>query len=246
MTTTLTLADLDTSGSWRHLDVSERLLADYRACTGWAGEASPDGVLSVIGRLFTDRKVLPPGGVLVETGLHVHNDLRFGLHRARVDMQRAGERNDRVRVRGRITLAGGRLTVAGVDFLAGLAGQDVTPTHEQSQIYLLIPDQAAAWSYLSNDHNPLHFDADFARACGFQRPRVTGALLLALSCSTLQAAPSSADGPRQIRMRFRRPIPVGTEVTVYTDGSSLQVTHVGQDIGDVQVDGHWGMGEEST
>ncbi len=122
----------------------------------------------------------------------------------------------------------------------------MTPAHEQSQTYMLTADQVATWLCLSNDHNPLHFDADFARACGFQGPLVPGALLLALACDTLQAAPSSADGPRQIRMRFRCPIPVGAELTVHTDDSSLRVTHVGQDIGDVKVDGQSGTGEEST
>ncbi len=96
MTTTLTLDDLDTNGTWRDVDVSERLLADYRTCTGWAGDDSLIGVLPVIGRLaHTDAKVLPPGGVLVVIGLRVRHDLRPGLHRTRMDVQRVGERNDR-------------------------------------------------------------------------------------------------------------------------------------------------------
>jgi acyl dehydratase len=75
-------------------------------------------------------------------------------------------------------------------------------------------DQPAttAWATVADDHNPLHLDATFAAQTRFEHPIVHGSLLFALVCDALQAA--GAETARTLVVRFRAPVPVGSEVTV--------------------------------
>jgi len=72
----------------------------------------------------------------------------------------------------------------------------------------------AAFAALSGDYNPLHTDADFARARGFPGPVVFGGLLLAKVSQLIGMRLPGRDAIWSgVAMRFHRPLFVGDEAT---------------------------------
>jgi len=66
------------------------------------------------------------------------------------------------------------------------------------------------WADVVDDHNPLHLDPAYAATTRFGTPVVHGSLLFALVCDAVQEAGAGDD----LRVRFRAPVPVGSEVAV--------------------------------
>ena len=76
--------------------------------------------------------------------------------------------------------------------------------------FTVTPDEMDRFAELSGDDNPLHRDADFARAHGFAGPVVYGALLVAKVSRLLS---TRLPGPgcvwHSLTIRFRGPLGVG-------------------------------------
>lgn len=75
-------------------------------------------------------------------------------------------------------------------------------------------DQLRKWGELSEDFNPLHFDADFCRDTPFGRRVVFGALALAQAQTCVAAR---TDSPVSIHVRFVAPMPVGETLAITLD-----------------------------
>jgi len=75
-------------------------------------------------------------------------------------------------------------------------------------------DMVTAYGRINGDNNRLHYDADAARAAGFARPIVHGALTAAVLSQACQAyfGPSWRT-TGYLRVRFRRPLLVDDTVT---------------------------------
>ena len=63
----LSIADIDTGGSWHPLDAGADLLTAYCAATGWTSDLPAVGCSIIAARLALTRggRPLPPGGVLL-------------------------------------------------------------------------------------------------------------------------------------------------------------------------------------
>lgn len=100
----------------------------------------------------------------------------------------------------------------------------------------------ARWADLARDHNPLHLDPHFAAGTRFGVPIAHGHLLACVVLDELQAVLGSrlVDGG-EIDVRFRAPVPVGSELTVDlmntgdAEGTTPQVRCEGIDVLDVSV-----------
>jgi acyl dehydratase len=81
---------------------------------------------------------------------------------------------------------------------------------------IITADDVARWARVAADDNPLHLDAEFAARTRFGRPIVHGSLLFALVSDAVQEADGrlTAAGGGELRVRFRAPVPVGSEVTL--------------------------------
>jgi 3-hydroxybutyryl-CoA dehydratase len=88
-----------------------------------------------------------------------------------------------------------------------------------------------AFRALSGDHNPIHHDAEFARARGFAGPIVYGGLIVAAVSRLLG---SHLPGPgcvwHSLKMEFRSPLGVGEAALV--EG---RVVHVNPDVGTLRL-----------
>ncbi|MFJ2897427.1 MaoC/PaaZ C-terminal domain-containing protein [Streptomyces sp. NPDC087218] len=86
---------------------------------------------------------------------------------------------------------------------AGPPGEPATVTHE------LTPDGIRAYAHASGDLNPIHLDADAARAAGFENVIAHGMSVVALVCEEI--ADRYADGDiarvRAVSGRFSAPVP---------------------------------------
>lgn len=103
-------------------------------------------------------------------------------------------------------------------------------------------DAVARWADLARDHNPLHLDPDFAAGTRFGVPIAHGHLLACVVLDELQEALGSSlvDGG-EVDVRFRAPVPVGSEMTVDlvdtgdVKGGKPRVRCQGADVLDVAV-----------
>jgi acyl dehydratase len=86
-------------------------------------------------------------------------------------------------------------------------------------------EDVTAFARLSGDENPVHLDADAARAAGFDREIVHGVLVVSLISRLLGTV---LPGPGTIllgqELRYRRPVYPGDRVR-----ASVEVTHVRDD-----------------
>ncbi|MDG4864122.1 MaoC/PaaZ C-terminal domain-containing protein [Streptomyces sp. T-3] len=93
---------------------------------------------------------------------------------------------------------------------AGPVGEPTTVTHE------LTPDSIRGYAHASGDLNPIHLDADAARAAGFDTVIAHGMSVVALVCEDI--ADRYADGDiarvRAVGGRFSAPVPPGVPLDV--------------------------------
>lgn len=75
-------------------------------------------------------------------------------------------------------------------------------------------DDVARWARVTDDDNPLHLDAEFAARTRFGRPIIHGSLLFALISDAVQEADAGLTALGELRVRFRTPVPVGSEVAL--------------------------------
>uniref|UniRef100_A0A914HE02 MaoC-like domain-containing protein n=1 Tax=Globodera rostochiensis TaxID=31243 RepID=A0A914HE02_GLORO len=77
-------------------------------------------------------------------------------------------------------------------------------------------DQAALYRLGSNDLNPLHIDANFAKMAGFQRPILHGLCTLGISCRLILQAfgQGLAQNLRSVKVRFSAPVEPGQTLVV--------------------------------
>jgi len=94
------------------------------------------------------------------------------------------------------------------------------------------PDAARAYAALTQDWNPIHLDADFARQAGFDKPIVHGTMALNL---LVQAVAQGSDGALRIAdldIRFSAPTWIGQSLTaqgVRTTGAEYAVSVTADD-----------------
>lgn len=102
---------------------------------------------------------------------------------------------------------------------------------------VLSADDVARWAEVADDRNPLHLDAAFAATTRFERPIVHGSLLFALVADALQAADErSMQAGAQLRMRFRAPVPVGSQITLEVRSGNLRLLVGGDEPVTITVD----------
>ena len=79
---------------------------------------------------------------------------------------------------------------------------------------IVTAEDVLRWARVTEDDNPLHLDAEFAAGTRFGRPIVHGSLLFALVADAIQEADeeSTSAGGGELRIRFKAPVPVGSEV----------------------------------
>lgn len=70
----------------------------------------------------------------------------------------------------------------------------------------------AAYAALSNDHNPLHLDAEFAAQTPFGQPIAHGAMALDLLLNAIEDTFGPA-GSEVMDVRFTAPVKVGERIT---------------------------------
>jgi len=76
--------------------------------------------------------------------------------------------------------------------------------------FVITPEDMSAYASLSGDHNPLHHDADFARARGFEGPVVYGGLLVgAVSRLLGERLPGPGCVWHSVALKFRAALYVG-------------------------------------
>ena len=82
---------------------------------------------------------------------------------------------------------------------------------------LALPDDVALrYAEVSGDRNPLHLDAEQARAAGFDRPLAHGMCVLAVACEAVvdQCAGGDPSRVRGVGARFARPVHPGDRLDV--------------------------------
>ncbi len=76
-------------------------------------------------------------------------------------------------------------------------------------------DMIRVFADLSEDHNPVHLDADFAATTKFRRPIAHGALLCAfVSAAIANQLPGRGSIYVAQDLRFKRPVYVGSSISV--------------------------------
>ncbi len=76
-------------------------------------------------------------------------------------------------------------------------------------------DMIRVFADLSEDHNPVHLDADFAATTKFRRPIAHGALLCAfVSAAIANRLPGSGSIYVAQDLRFKRPVYVGSSISI--------------------------------
>jgi acyl dehydratase len=101
----------------------------------------------------------------------------------------------------------------------------IRPGDTASVEHVFTTDDVAAFARLSGDDNPIHLDADAARAAGFEREVVHGVLVTSLISRLLG---TRLPGPGTIllgqELRYRRPVHPGDRLT-----ATVEVTSVRED-----------------
>lgn len=89
----------------------------------------------------------------------------------------------------------------------------------------LTREMVDAFVALSGDDNPLHVDAEYARACGY-RDRVVHGLLTSSFCSRLAGMyiPGRRCLLRGVDLEFTRPVYEGDQLTVHGEISHISET----------------------
>lgn len=79
----------------------------------------------------------------------------------------------------------------------------------------LSADDVKTFAKLTGDDNPIHIDEEYAQSTRFGKPIVHGVLLLGIISKVLGCDfPGHGSIAVGISVRFLRPVPVGSEVTV--------------------------------
>ncbi len=101
----------------------------------------------------------------------------------------------------------------------------IRPGDQASIDHVFTSDDVAAFARLSGDDNPIHLDADAARAAGFEREVVHGVLVTSLVSRLLG---TRLPGPGAIllgqQLRYRRPVYPGDRLL-----ATVEVTSVRED-----------------
>jgi NAD(P)-dependent dehydrogenase (short-subunit alcohol dehydrogenase family)/acyl dehydratase/putative sterol carrier protein len=94
-----------------------------------------------------------------------------------------------------------------------------------SQTIVVAPDQSFRYAKASGDDNPIHVDAEFAKAVGFKGVILHGLCTLALATKAL---PKNLE---RLSVRFSKPVYPGDKLTtnVWTNGRNLAYETVNQD-----------------
>jgi acyl dehydratase len=120
----------------------------------------------------------------------------------------------------------------------------IRPGDRASIEHVFTTDDVAAFARLSDDVNPIHLDADAARAAGFDREVVHGVLVTSLISRLLG---TQLPGPGTIllgqELRDRRrvhpgdPVRATVEVTNVREDNPVIVLHTWVETGEVVLDG---------
>ncbi|MEK6975247.1 MAG: MaoC family dehydratase [Candidatus Thermoplasmatota archaeon] len=89
----------------------------------------------------------------------------------------------------------------------------VAAVHEER--FLVSADQVIRFADVTNDRNPIHLDAEFAKGTKFGRPIAHGALLISLVSGILgMRFPGRGTIIVAQTVRFRRPVHVGSAIRI--------------------------------
>jgi acyl dehydratase len=120
----------------------------------------------------------------------------------------------------------------------------IRPGDRASVEHVFTSEDVAAFARLSGDDNPIHFDAEAAKAAGFEREVVHGVLVTSLISRLLG---TELPGPGTILLgqdlRYRRPVHPGdrlratVEVTSVREDKPVIVLKTWVEAGEVVLDG---------
>lgn len=110
--------------------------------------------------------------------------------------------------------------------MAGLDAETIASATTELDFVVSAAEQLA-FATLSGDFNPLHLDADFARARGLDGPVVYGAMMLAKVSNIVgMRLPGSKGIWSAVKMEFRAPLYVGEHARMRAEVSHYsEATH---------------------